>query len=233
MKWISTILVIIFVAIPVFCAWRGYKNGLIRGLIGIVAIILAFAAANIVATTYSGEFTGMIDPFVGGIVDRAISTTEDVDENGVISPDEMSDIYGVTYNSLRSLGVSDSAATKIADAVNEQLGLSDGRLEERVTDYLCEKLAFILVFAVVFILIAIICAAIGNIINLAFSLPGLEVLNRTAGAVFGLFKGILILLFIACLFRYLGLILPENVLEKTVLLEWLIESNKLADIIGV
>jgi len=229
----SIIIDIVLVLIIAVCAWRGYKNGLIRGLIGIVAIILAFAAANIVATTYSGEFTGMIDPFVGGIVDRAISTTEDVDENGVISPDEMSDIYGVTYKSLRSLGVSDSAATKIADAVNEQLGTSDGRLAERVTDYLCEKLAFILVFAVVFILIAIICAAIGNIINLAFSLPGLEILNRTAGAVFGLFKGILILLFIACLFRYLGLILPENVLEKTVLLEWLIESNKLADIIGV
>jgi len=91
----------------------------------------------------------------------------------------------------------------------------------------------VIVFAVVFILLTIIFAAIGNVINLAFNMPGLETLNHVLGAVLGLAKGVIILLFIACLFRYLGILVPKDITEKTILLKWLIDTNLLANIIGI
>ena len=72
MKWVPTILIVVFIAIPVFCAWRGYKNGIIRGACGILAIILALFCGNIIANMYGTDFDGMLYPFVNGMVDSDV-----------------------------------------------------------------------------------------------------------------------------------------------------------------
>ena len=56
MSTISLILDIIFVAIIVFCIWRGFKGGIILSVFAMVALFVALIAANITATVYSGEF---------------------------------------------------------------------------------------------------------------------------------------------------------------------------------
>ena len=230
----NRIIDLVLVLIVLFFVWRGYKDGLILGVLGIVAIIVSFAVANIVANTYSGEFTAMLQPFASGIVDKAISDALPESEDGAaLAPDALGDVYTITFTALRKVGLSEKAASQIAEKASGQVGYATAKLSDRVTEYLCEKLAFIIVFAVSFILLAIVFATIGNIINLAFSLPGLESVNRIAGAAFGFSKGVLILLFIACLFRYLGILISEETLEKTILLKWLINSNILANLIGV
>ncbi|MBR5381092.1 MAG: CvpA family protein [Oscillospiraceae bacterium] len=232
----SIIIDIVLLLIVFLFVWRGYRNGFIIGIVGALAIIIALAGANIVARTYSSEFTGVLEPLVGGLVDKAVSGTIDEDDaNGdsVVSPDERSDVYTITYKSLRTVGLSETASEKLATAVSEHLLTREGQIAENVSDFLCRKLAFVIVFAVVFILLAIIFAAIGNVINLAFNMPGLETLNHVLGALLGLAKGAVILLFIACLFRYLGMIVPRDVTENTHLLKWLIDTNPLANIIGI
>lgn len=231
----SIIIDAVLALIVLFLVFKGYRRGLIVEMIGVVAIIAAIVGANILAGTYASEFADVMKPFAGGLVDKAVSGTVSEDENhdGVLSPDEMSDVYTVTYNALRKVGVSEPSARLIAEKLNEQTGTAAGHISERITDYLCEKLTFLLIFAIVFILIVIIFVAIGNVINLAFKLPGLETLNHVAGAVFGFAKGAIIVLFIACLFRYLGLLVPEEITDKTILLKWLTNSNILADIIGI
>ena len=61
------------VAIVALCVWRGYKNGLIRGVFGVVSLIAALIIANAAANAYSEEFTGMLKPFVGGIVETTLA----------------------------------------------------------------------------------------------------------------------------------------------------------------
>ena len=58
-KWVPDVL---FILIILVCAWRGYKNGIIRGICGILAIIVSLYGANLIATAYSDEFTGMAKP---------------------------------------------------------------------------------------------------------------------------------------------------------------------------
>jgi len=107
MKWIPTILTVIFIAIPVFCAWRGYKNGIIRGACGILAIILALFCGNIIANMYGTDFDGMLSPFVNGMVDGAENTVLTNDDEAVIqlSDSDKEDVYSVSYAIFRQLGV--------------------------------------------------------------------------------------------------------------------------------
>ena len=59
--------------IVAFCAWRGYRNGLIRGAFGIVTLIISLFLANTIATAYKDEFSGVLTPFVGGVIESALS----------------------------------------------------------------------------------------------------------------------------------------------------------------
>lgn len=60
---------IAIVAIVALCAWRGYRAGIINGICGILAIIIAIYGANLIANTYSDELIGALDPFISGIVE--------------------------------------------------------------------------------------------------------------------------------------------------------------------
>ena len=74
---------IVLALIVILFVWRGYKNGLIISLVGALALVIAFAGANIVARTFSDEFSGMLEPFVGGVVDKAVSGVLMGGEDGV------------------------------------------------------------------------------------------------------------------------------------------------------
>ena len=61
------------IAIVVFCGWRGYRNGLIRGVFGVVSLIVSLFVASVAANAYSGEFTDMLNPFIGGVVESTLA----------------------------------------------------------------------------------------------------------------------------------------------------------------
>ena len=71
------------VGIVAFCAWRGFRSGLIRGAFAIVALIVSLFFANTVARAYAQEFTGVLTPFASGMVEGAIlglsGEEEDID----------------------------------------------------------------------------------------------------------------------------------------------------------
>ena len=71
------ILDLVILLIVVFCAWRGLRSGLIAGVLAACAVLFSFYAADILADTYSGEFTRMLEPFVSGVVDSAYSAAEE------------------------------------------------------------------------------------------------------------------------------------------------------------
>lgn len=241
---------IALVLIVVFLAWRGFKNGFVRGIFGVLAIIVAIYGANLVAKAYADDFTGMLEPFVSGVVDRAYS---DVMDGGVREDDppagdtaagdtqgaaendaedeKPNNVYSVSFETLRKIGISEGAARQIAEKVGGKIDTVGHQMSTNLTGMLCDALAYIAVFAVAFILIAIIFAVIGNIINLAFSLPGIESADRIIGLVLGILKGLLIVLTLALVVRYFGLLAPETI-EKTKVLKYILDTNPLADILG-
>ena len=224
----SLIIDLILIAIVAFCAWNGYRKGFIMGISGILALIIAFYGAQIVADTYSQEFTSMLKPFVSGVVDAAVADVQIGGEGGY----DNEEVYDVTYDALGNIGILKSAARDIANEIAERVERTGQTMREEIVSVLCSKIAYVLTSVIVFLLILIVFTVIANILNLAFKLPGLEFINETLGALFGFAKGAIIVIAIAWVMRYLGVLIGEDVVNKTMLLEWLMEHNLVTKFFG-
>lgn len=221
------------IAIIAFCAWRGYRNGLIRGAFGVVALIVSLFVANIAAVAYSEEFTGMLKPFISGVIETTLVDIRD--ENIVYKPEEHEHLntteeFGLAYTALRQLGFMESSSVRVAELALED-GVT-GYLADLIGDKLSSVLAFVAVFGIAFILLAIVFAVVGNLIGFIFSLPGLKLVDSITGVLLGLVKGWLIVLALAVIVRYFGLLATSTV-EETSILSYLVNNNAIADILGL
>lgn len=127
---------LILIAIILLCAWRGFKSGLVNGIIGILAVILAVYLAGLASQVYSNEFAGLLEPFATGVVDgkmNDIIAWNDGDEEiegkkkpeFILTSDEKRDVYTVSRAVVMSLGISEGPADDIA--------ASTAQIEHRVS----------------------------------------------------------------------------------------------------
>jgi uncharacterized membrane protein required for colicin V production len=218
------------------CAWRGYKNGLIRGVFGIVSLIVALLVANIAAQAYSDEAKEMLVPFVSGIID---STLMDMAEEGVVyqplaHDHEIDDEdFGTAYTALRRFGLPESSAVNIAEQTIKNEATDYVRsFSDVIAEKLSSTLSYVAVFGIAFLLLAIVFAVIGNLIGFVFSLPGLKLVDMIAGTALGLCKGIILVYTITAIIRYFGLVIIDTI-ENTTILKLLINNNPIANMLGI
>ena len=244
----SFVIDILLLGIVALCCWRGFRTGIINGVCGILAIVIAIYGANLIAKAYSDDFTSMLEPFIMGIVETTADeiTGVNADENTELTEEQINmmleavqneagefDVRSVSISVLTRLGLTESAAVVIADQAALEYDRVGMDLINYLGEQLCEKFAFVAVFAVAFILISIVFMVLGNIFDLSFGIPGHENLNHITGAALGAIKGILTILVIACFFRYLGLLVPDDIIRGTWIFEGIIDSNKVASILGI
>ena len=246
----SFVIDVLLVAIVVYCAWLGLKRGLVNSAFGIFSVIVAVFFGHLVGVVYGGEFSNMLQPFATGLVDSAIATvTADYDENYsytltedgeeeappvvILTESEKSDVYSVSFAALRQLGISEESAEMMATEVAADHSAVGQEMAIELSKQISDKLSYILVVGIIFAIVSIIAAIIGNVLNLYFKLPNLEMVNKISGSVLGAVKGIIIIMFIACFCRYFGLILGQETITRTWILEMLINSNKLATVLGI
>ena len=220
----------------VFCGWRGFKNGLIRGVFGVVSLIAALLVANIAAQAYASETKTMLLPFASGIIE---STMTDLSEQGIeyqaIAHDHDIDDadFGTAYMVLRELGLPEAAAVRIAEqSIDREEEEQGSFFPDIIADRLSSAFSFVAVFGIAFLLIAIVFAVVGNLVGLIFALPGLKYVDMIAGSALGLFKGIILIYTVAVIARYFGL-LVLSMIEDTTIFRNLINNNPIADMLGV
>ena len=225
-------------AIIGFCGWRGYKSGLIRGVFGVVTLILSLFIASVVASAYSTEFKEVLNPFVGGIIDSTLIDIIEEEENPYPETEEMEDKsegFILSYSSLRRIGLPESASLHIAELTaqeNEEDVTAPNVLSGMITENLSTVFAFAVVFGIAFIVLAIVFTVIGNLVSVALSLPGLKLIDSIAGAALGVVKGLIIVFTLAAIIRYVGLLAPET-LEGTAILKYFVNHNLIADLLGI
>ena len=229
----NIIIDLVLLGIIALCAWTGYRKGFILGITGIVALVIAFFGANLVAETYASEFNTMLEPFISGIVDESVDEAQA--EQNISATDAVSqeEVYNVSYESLRKIGIIKTAASNLAEELSESVSSVGQTLKSALVDQLCQTAGYVLLLFISFVLIVIIFTVIGNVINLAFKLPGLELINDILGTAFGLVKGLVFAFAIAWLLRFTGLLISEETVEKTIVLEWLMEHNPITNIFGL
>lgn len=240
----SYILDLVLVGILALCAWKGYKSGILVSVLGIVAIIISLVVGNVVSKAYSSEFSGIMEPFITGVVDKSISdvldtTPEDgAEKTGeksefLVPEKDRSDVYTVSLAALRDLGIAEKPAEDLAEQVSGDTKDVNQQMSNVLTEKLCVRIAFVLVFVIVFVITAIIFVVIENIADIKFTLPGAEKINGIAGAELGFIKGLMIVMFIALIFRYAAVLLPGTFISKTVILELFTGRNIIASAVGI
>ena len=65
----TLIINIVLLVIIALCTWGGFKRGLVGGIAGLLAIVIALFGGSLLSATYSGEVIPALKPFVGGIID--------------------------------------------------------------------------------------------------------------------------------------------------------------------
>ena len=235
---------LILVAIILICGWCGYKKGLIMGIGGIIVIIVSLLAANLLAKSYSYELVPVMRPFASGYLE----TTVNNDENGVLvtlgyDDDEYSlaDLVEqdpqrageIAKESFRRFGIADDAAEQMTEETLTYARENGKELLYSISEVLCQRASHVLCLTLAFLLILIILTVIGNLPNIGFKLPNLDLLNDIGGAVLGVITGILFCILICWCLRYLGLVFGIGNLDKTWFASRLMSENPVFKILGI
>ena len=238
----NTILSLIFLAILVICAWSGYKKGLILGIFSLLAFLVSVYGANLLADTYSGEIVDALRPFASGfvevnVVNRQVRPAMGMDnENLSVSdyftqnPGKEEEYCVLTYEKM---GIHPSTSEQMAWEAMRYSAENNVEVTDAVVEVLCIRISFVAVFLLLFFMILILLTVLGNIPNLSFKIPNMDVLNDMGGTVMGLAQGICLCLVLGWALKFLGLIFPQEELSEAFLVSWFMDRSILVHYLGI
>ena len=218
---VRLILDILLLVIVALCTWTGYRKGLIGGIAGILAVIIALFGGSLLSHAYSREVVPVLQPFVDGYIDSQ-NIRDDVLETllGYNTDLSLEDVlardsslrYDYATECMKTLGIYQDRAEEMAAKSVDYADRNGVSMTDAVVTVLCDTGSFVGGLLVAFLLILILLVAIGNIGNLSFRLPNLELLDEIGGAVLGFVKGFLYCVLLCWLLSFLGLIrgLPRS-----------------------
>ena len=217
---------LVLLVIVALCTWSGYKKGLIGGIAGILAIIVALFGGSLLSSAYSHEVVPALEPFVDGYITSQVNRDMILEEMGYGYSDlSVEDIlaqdpslrYDYAYECMRSVGFYQARSEELAEqavAYSETSGVSMG---QAVVAVLCDTISYIGGLTIGFLLVLILLVAIGNMINLSFRLPNMELLDEIGGATLGFVKGFLYCVLLCWLLSFFGIVIGKDTIANTTL----------------
>lgn len=223
MKAVIDIILLIIIAL---CTWNGYKRGLVGGIAGILAIIVALFGGSLLSSAYSQEVVPALEPFIDGYVDSQNNRDAVLESMGYGESDySVEDIlaqdgslkYDYAYECLVSVGFYSRTAEKLAVKAVDLTERDEMDITEAVVSVVGDTATFVACAALGFLLILIFLVAIANIGNLSLRLPNMENLDEIGGAVVGFIKGFIYCVLLCWLLSFLGLAIGKDTLAETTL----------------
>lgn len=236
----KTVVDLLLLAILIICAWSGYKKGIIMGVGGVIVIIVALYGANLLSNTFSYEVIPALRPFVSGYMESkapkilyeqlGYEADEEGNYNVTISVEDLLVQHpekerNLCVTAYESLGIYTTKAESMADEAIEYKQQNDSSTVSSIIEVLLDELTYFLGFLLAFMLIAILLTVLGNILNLSFKIPGLDILNDALGTVIGLFTGFLFCVILVWALGFAGKIIPETTLQETKIASWFLEKD--------
>lgn len=217
---------IFLLLIIVLCTWSGFRKGLIAGIAGILAVVIALLGGQLISEAYSSEIIPALEPFVDGYIDSADNRNDILNTLGYGNSDKsLNDIlssdsslrYDYAYECMSKLGFyEDRAAELAAKAVKLS---DDNRIDmtDAIIDVICSKATFLGVMTIAFLLILIFMVAVANLFNLSLRLPNLETFDELGGLVLGFIQGFIYCILICLFLSYFGLLIGRSTMGETTL----------------
>lgn len=189
---LSTIVLILILALIVFFVFRGYKKGFLRLAITtfsfVIVIILATALATPVSNLLGSTSLGTkVETSVSGLVES--KTEEFLGETGssISSEDESSFIESLPLPSyIQNVLISGNTAEEYAQM---QIDSFEEYTTAKVTDVILRAISYVAVMIIASIILKIILK-LAKFVN---KIPIIGGLNKISGALLGLFQALLII----------------------------------------
>ena len=222
------ILNILLIAIVVICAWSGYKKGLIMGIGGIIIIIISLFGANLLSNTFSYEVIPALRPFASGYMEKQMNGTVSeemgITESGLSvedyllrNPDETEEFC---FRSYQMLGIYETEAHELAQQAMDYAEAQDVSIREAVSEVLCTAVTYTAGFLLAFLLLLIALTVLGNLPNLSFKIPHLDIVNDILGTLLGIVTGVMFCAVIVWALQYMGILFKEEVLTESGPVSW-------------
>lgn len=237
--------IVILVLLAVF-ALRGAHRGLVLSLCSLLAVAVAFVGANFAADAGAPRVAKYLEPKFQQAIELRLdeelqaqaaerAETPESPENAETAEDTGADPLPLqdVLDVLKGMGLYKELIATIEKAVQNGMTEVAASAAASVAATVSQSVAYLAIFLAVFIVILILWTILSHALDLVTRLPGLNTLNRTGGALFGLLKCCIFLFLCAWALRYSGNLIAEETVEKTYLLKFFLTTNPITLLLGV
>ena len=210
-----------------FTVWQGYRKGFILTLAGVLVLILAAWGAGRFSGNYAGDFEQKLNPLFGWASDEAAD--EAIRKGGYtsgVNDDET--LLRIAAEAFGGMGINGEESGKLAEAAIGDMRENASSLKTSISNTfihaMCRALLFIFAFAV----LALFLTLLAHFVSMLFKIPGLRLIDTIGGLAAGLIYGLFMLSAISWGLRFLGVLIPADFIEGTVLLRFFVNNNLLA-----
>lgn len=212
----------------VLSVYSGYRRGFVKIMMSLVASLVAFLIALILvnpvsmvvknSAMYENLKTNVSETICEGLKQNGYETADDL-ATGIKLPDVIAEKLAGSVVSELTSDFDELIQIDTETVVNTMV--------ERVSSFILELVVFLCMFVLAYIVVRVIIL----VADLVTKLPGLNLINHTAGAILGGVQGIL-LVWVACLILtvFASSSLGSDILaivSKNEVLSWIYSNNLL------
>ena len=241
---IKAIIDLVLLGILIVCVWSGYKKGISMGVGGILCIIVAIYGANLLANSFSFDVVPALKPFANGYTESMLTGSDSAVmkrmgwEGSSYSPEDLVEMYPdrkleFCSTCYQVLGIDAKTADRMAAKAVTYARESGSPIRAAVGQILCETVSYAGCFLIAFLLIIIILTVIGNLPNLSYKLPRLDLVNDILGALLGVVTGLMFCAVLVWALKFMGMLIGSDTLAATRIGGWLLEKNFLLKYLGI
>lgn len=225
----NLVLDLLIVAVIALFALIGWQKGLVLTLCGLLVVFVAYFGAAYISETFSDDLAALIQPSIQNQLEAAVEQA--LPSGNAVSPSpllpdldgahdseqeqvsaSLSQVVAVLRRSALLAGMYEAVAKAVTDGAIQVVTTASAA----IADYLAHQISRAGLFFLTFFLIVVVWALLSRALDLVCRLPVLRSFNEIGGLLFGLTKGVCILLAAVGLVTLLGLV-PEDVASQTLL----------------
>ncbi len=216
---------VIAVALLVFFALRGRKRGLIRTLAGILALILAFWGAGILAQQTSPYLSSKyVEPWIYRAVLPSVSETQPV----TVPPESETEVTETLGGAFDEIGIPKGTIESFFNDFVINVTDSFERIVESASKSIGYKLTYAILFLLYFLILYLLLRLAAKLIELLAKIPGINFVNKSLGLILGLISGYLVVLILSFILTTTGFLLTPQLVSQTYVLHFLVNFSPLS-----
>lgn len=218
---VPVIIDIIILAVLVLFLVLGAHRGFILTLCSLAAVLVALVGANFAADALAPKLADTLEP-------RLAQTIQESLEQRALEAGTTGDGLAVT-EVLAALkekgGLYEWAADKLEDTLGAGIAQTAAQTAAAAAAAIAEQIAHSLLFLLAFFVVLLAWTLLSHALDLVAKLPGLSGLNKLAGSLLGLIKGLVIVYLAAWVLCGLTGFIPPATIQETHLLRFLTEHS--------